>query len=153
MDSYRAIENLIYEYAERIDSGDFEGVAELFRDAEIVAPASTQPVRGYEAVLAMYNGATRRYADGTPRSRHLVTNVAIEVDEEASRASARSYFTVLQATEGLPLQPIIAGSYRDEFLRREGRWRFKRREMLPQLLGDLSQHLLFDAGALNTDKT
>ena len=33
MDDARLIENLIYEYAERIDDGDLAGVAELFRHA------------------------------------------------------------------------------------------------------------------------
>jgi hypothetical protein len=49
------------------------------------------------------------YADGTPRTRHVTTNIAIDADEEAGTAVSRSYFTVLQALPGLPLQPIAAG--------------------------------------------
>lgn len=37
MNDSREIENLIYTYAERIDTGDLEGVAELFRNGEIVS--------------------------------------------------------------------------------------------------------------------
>lgn len=48
------------------------------------------------------------YADGTPRTQHVTTNVAIEVNEQASTAVSRSYVTVLQALPGLPLQPIGA---------------------------------------------
>src|ERR1700722_3446836 len=40
------------------------------------------------------------YADGTPRTRHLVTNTIIEVDESAGRATARSYNTTLQQVPG-----------------------------------------------------
>jgi 3-phenylpropionate/cinnamic acid dioxygenase small subunit len=143
MDSYRAIENLLYRYAELIDAGDLEGVARLFEHGEILAPAAQRGVRGYDAVLALYRNATRIYPDnGTPHTRHLTTNAIIEVDEDAGRASARSYFTVLQAVEGLPLQAIIAGRYHDVFERRDGGWHFLQRRMLPDLLGDLSRHLL-----------
>lgn len=150
MDSYRAIENLIYLYADLIDSGDLKGVAELFRDGEIVAPASENTVKGYDAVLDMYNISTQLHDDGTPKTKHVTTNVIIEVDEADGTALSRSYFTVFQSTDELPLQPIIAGRYRDTFFRgADGRWRFRRREMHPDLLGDLSQHLLFDASTLN----
>jgi hypothetical protein len=37
------------------------------------------------------------YDDGTPRTKHIVTNLAIEVDEDTGTAVSRSYFTVLQA--------------------------------------------------------
>ncbi len=146
MDSYREIENLLYLYAERIDGGDLEGVAELFADAEILAPAMESGVRGYEEVLAMYQTSTRIYEQtGTPCTKHVTTNAIIEVDEGKNSATARSYFTVFQALEGLPLQPVIAGRYHDQFERIAGNWRFKERKMFPDLYGDLSRHLLFDA--------
>jgi len=47
------------------------------------------------------------YDDGTPRTRHVTTNVVIEADEEAGTAVLRAYFTVLQALPGLALQPIV----------------------------------------------
>src|ERR1035441_5507537 len=40
------------------------------------------------------------------RTRHIVTNVVIEVDEQAGTAVSRSYFTALQALPDLALQPI-----------------------------------------------
>ena len=49
MDDYREIENLLYRYAKRVDAGDLEGVAELFRDGCICAPGAVEPVFGYEA--------------------------------------------------------------------------------------------------------
>ena len=42
------------------------------------------------------------------------------------------------------MQPIISGRYRDELRKREGVWQFSRREMHVDLVGDLSQHLLFE---------
>jgi hypothetical protein len=81
------------------------------------------------------------YEDGTPRTKHLVTNIIVEVDEEAGTAAARSYVTALQALPDLPLQPIVSGRYHDRFERRDGRWRFVERRVHIDLVGDVSCHL------------
>jgi uncharacterized protein (TIGR02246 family) len=142
-DPAREIENLIYAYAERIDAGDLAGVAELFRHGRIqVGPGMV--FEGVEQVRGMYDGATRLHDDGTPRTRHVTTNVAVEVDDDAGTAAARAYYTVFQQTDVLPLQPIIAGRYHDSFHRVDGEWCFDTREILVDLTGDLSQHLLFE---------
>lgn len=145
MDSRAAITNLVYGYAERIDDGDFEGVAEILRHAEVTADGNDEVYRGYEAVLGMYTAATRRYEDGTPLTKHVTTNLIIEVDEDGGRATGRSYFTVMQAVPGaLALQPVIAGRYHDSFERVDGTWRFSGRRMIVDLVGDLSRHLLYE---------
>lgn len=142
MSPERHIENLIYRYAELIDDGDFGGVAGLLGRAALQGPDGVEQARGAEAIAAMYRGFTRLYDDGTPATHHVTTNVLIEVVGDS--ATARSYFTVLQAVAGMPLQPIIAGCYRDSFARDGEGWYFTGRQMLPRLLGDLSAHLLQD---------
>ena len=57
----------------------------------------------------------RRYADGTPRTKHVTTNLVIDADEAAGTATARSYFTVLQQVDDHPLEIVIAGRYHDRF--------------------------------------
>jgi 3-phenylpropionate/cinnamic acid dioxygenase small subunit len=136
-----AVANLIYTYAERIDGGDFAGVAELFRHAVVTAEGGDIRNEGVDAVRTMYEQWTRRYDDGTPRTKHVTTNLIIEVDEDPGTATCRSYFTVFQQTAALPLQPIIGGRYHDRFERVDGAWRFTHRHMLTDLVGDLSQHL------------
>jgi ketosteroid isomerase-like protein len=144
-DDHVAITNLVYAYAERIDAGDFDGVAALLADADVSGEGGN-PVRGADAVRAMYERSTRRYDDdGTPKTKHVTTNLVVEVDSVAGRATCRSYFTVLQAVPGeLALQPIIAGRYHDEFERHADAWRFSKRHMIPDLIGDLGHHLLFE---------
>jgi hypothetical protein len=142
-DDVREVESLIYSYAERIDAGDYDGVAELFRHGRIEA-APGVVIEGVDEVRKLYENTTRRYDDGTPRSRHLTTNVSVEVDDDAGTAAARSYYTVLQQTDVLPLQPIISGHYHDTFHQVDGQWWFDTRSMFVDLKGDLSQHLLFD---------
>jgi hypothetical protein len=140
-----AITDLVYAYAERIDSGDFEGVADLLAAAELTAEGTDLRRRGREEVLALYVGTTRRHADGTPRTKHLTTNVVVEVDEAGATASARSYFTVLQAVPGaLALQPVVAGRYADRFEQVDGRWRFSARHLAVDLVGDVGHHLEVD---------
>jgi len=137
-----AILRLIFSYAERIDRGDFAGVGELFADAVIAGPDGRPLARGSEQAQALYERTTRRYEDGTPRTKHLTTNLLVEVDEAASSARARSYFTVLQGLADFPLQPIVAGRYEDRFERAGAAWRFAERRMFVELVGDVSRHLL-----------
>ena len=49
---------------------------------------------------------------------------------------------MFQATEALPLQPIITGRYEDKFERVDGRWRYTEKKFFVDLVGDLSQYLL-----------
>jgi 3-phenylpropionate/cinnamic acid dioxygenase small subunit len=142
-DTAREVENLIYAYAERIDAGDLAGVAELFRHGRMKAGPG-MVFEGSEAVRSMYDSATRLYEDGTPRTQHVTTNVAVQVDEDAGTATSRSYYMVFQQTAVLPLQPIIGGRYHDSFHRVDAEWCFNTREMFVDLTGDLSHHLLFE---------
>lgn len=137
-----AIERLILSYAERIDRGDFAGVGELFADAAIAGPDGAEIARGSEAVRQLYERTTRRYEDGTPRTKHVTSNLIVDTDETRGEARARSYFTVLQALPDFPLQPVVAGRYEDRFERVANRWRFAERRMFVELVGDLSRHLL-----------
>lgn len=141
-DDYFQIQNLIYRYCDRIDRGDFAGLGALFEHAAIYVPAVAQPVRGAKAVEAMYQAFTRVYPEtGTPRTRHVTSNVIIEPDGETA-ARAESYILVHQATPALNLQPIISGRYRDRFERVGGSWRFSERHIEIDLFGNLSAHLL-----------
>ena len=146
-DAAREIENLLYTYAERIDAGDFAGLAELFAHGRILpSPGGSREtaIAGTEAVLAMYRSTTRLYPDGTPRTRHVTSNALIEIEDGGGSARSRSAYTVLQQTDGLPLQPIISGRYHDTFRRIDGCWWFDTRTIFVDLVGDLSHHLLFD---------
>jgi 3-phenylpropionate/cinnamic acid dioxygenase small subunit len=137
--SHRAIENLIATYAELVDDGDFAGLGTLLAHATFTG--SGAPVSGPDAIEKMFQDMLIVYDDGTPRTKHVTTNVIIEADEEAGTAVSRAYFTVLQALPGLSLQPVASGRYRDRFERRDGQWRFAERHVRVDLVGDVSRHL------------
>ena len=112
-DSAREIENLVYTYAERLDAGDLDGVAALFAHGRIAGIEDGPPetvFSGVTGVRKMYEMATRLYEDGTPKTKHLTSNVQIYVDDEAGTAHGRAYYCVTQATPELPLQIIVTGS-------------------------------------------
>ena len=100
---------------------------------------------GRDAIAALYARTTRRYEDGTPRTKHVMTNVMVDVADDGETASSRSYFTVLQAVPGeLALQPVIAGRYRHTYIRLDGRWEVATMHITIDLVGDLGHHMLFD---------
>jgi 3-phenylpropionate/cinnamic acid dioxygenase small subunit len=136
-----AVLNQVYRYAELIDAGDFDGVGDLFAVGSVTSEgAVAQEHHGREAVTAMYADWTRRYEDGTPHTKHVLTNPIVTVS--ADTAVVRSYFTVFQQTDEIALQPIIAGRYRDDFALVDGAWRFVNKHIITDLVGDLSKHLL-----------
>ena len=136
-----AITNLLYTYAERLDAGDLAGVAALFANATFRTDGMPQVVRGSAELLDVYNQTVALY-DGSPCTKHVTTNLIIELGPEANTAHTRSYFTVFQARPPeLPLQAIIAGRYHDRFARIAGAWRFVDRLIFMDLVGDLSRHL------------
>ena len=139
-EAHEAIRNLLGRYCERMDAGDWNGLAELFADAVLMDFDGHEAARGREGALRLYRDGTLTY-DGSPRTRHLTTNSVIEVNEEAGTAEARSSFVVFQATDALALQPIAAGRYRDRFVRRNGTWQFSERAFALDQVGDVSQHL------------
>ena len=136
----RSVENLIARYAELIDGGDFAGLGIMFTDASFGGEGDAA-VHGGPAVERLFRAMVQTYEDGTPRTKHVTTNVQIEVDEGGETASARSYVTVFQALPEHPLQPIVAGRYRDRFVCEAGEWRFADRRFTTDLVGDVSRHL------------
>jgi len=143
-DGTTQVANLIARYAELIDGGDFDGVAELLGDAGVGSGDGSALLTGTKALAGLFTSTTRLYPDGTPGTKHVTTNLLLELDEEAGSGTARSYWTVLQAVPGLPLQPILAGRYHDRFERRDGAWQFTERRYLVDLVGDVSHHMLSD---------
>jgi 3-phenylpropionate/cinnamic acid dioxygenase small subunit len=145
-DSALEITNLIYSYAELLDAGDLNAVAELFAHGRIHGVENGPPetvFSGTAGVRKMYEMAIRIYEDGTPKTRHSTSNVQLFIDETLGTAQSRSYYCVTQAIADLPLQVIVTGHYKDTFHRVDGTWCFDSRTMFVDQLGDVSRHLKF----------
>lgn len=139
-----AIHRLVYRYAELLDQGDFAGVGQLFAGATYraeVAPGKIHEQHSADEIERLLTDIVICYEDGTPRTKHVMTNVIVEPGERS--ATSRTYFTVFQAVPpDLPLQAVIAGRYLDSFAQdAAGQWRFTDRLILTDLRGDLSRHV------------
>jgi hypothetical protein len=143
VDDIDQIRNLLGAYAERLDLGDLDGVAALFARARFGSAERAVPLTGTDQIRHVYDPV--RLYDGIPRTKHLLANTVIEIDVPAATAQARCAFTVLQATPGFALQPILCGRYHDRFRRFADGWWFTERLILPDLRGDLRHH--FGAGS------
>jgi 3-phenylpropionate/cinnamic acid dioxygenase small subunit len=145
-EDWHAIHTLLVTYAEHIDAAEFAEAAAMFEQATYrLDHADRADVSSYQgaAEVEEFMAGTRVHADGTPRTRHVITNVNIELD--GNRATSRCYATVFQQTDELPLQPIASGRYLDRFERVGGTWRFTDRLITGFLLGDRSQHVVWHA--------
>ena len=129
------IRNLLGTYCERVDTADWDGVGELFIDGSLAAADGTVLASGAAAVADFYRQTVKLH-EGSPRTKHIVTNTVLDIDQK--RASARSSYVVLQE-----LQVIVAGRYVDTFERAGERWLWRERRFDIDQLGDVGQHLTF----------
>jgi SnoaL-like domain len=146
------IRNLLGRYCELIDRADYDGVAALFADDAVLAGEDgTVMARGRPAIAGHFRGLVTQH-DGSPRTKHIVADTVLAEEADGSGGmTARSSYVVLQATAGLPLQPIICGRYVDRFLPGDGAdgghgaggggWRWVERRFAADLVGHLSQHI------------
>ncbi len=140
MTSREEILHLINSYTFLLDNGDLEGWAALFEHGEW-GSEDAPLLKGKEQMFEMINNILIVYPDGTPRTRHVVTNVDLNIDDDQGVASCTSYITLLQQIDDRPLQAIFSGEYHDDFERVDGRWRFARRVTKRPFFGDMSAHV------------
>lgn len=134
-DAAEAIRSLVASYGERLDAGDLDGVAALFRNA--TWRSGTRVLSGLAAIRAVYDDVI--LYDGVPSTRHVMGDVVVAVD--GADAASRCSFTVFQARPDFPLQAVLVGRYHDTFACVDGGWEFRERVVHADLLGDLSRHM------------
>src|ERR671919_75185 len=100
------IERLMFSYARCVDRADWDGLAELFAKARVRTNASEDVVDGGDAIAALWRDVNKVHEDGTLRTRHLLTNLMFDIDDEAGHAVVDAYYMVFQQTPRLALQPI-----------------------------------------------
>jgi len=135
-----AILRLMNEYCYRIDAGDLGGFAALFEHGSFgIIGDPTGPDVGADAVLKTLQNVV--LYDGKPQTKHVMSNVQIDVDESGAEARAQCYIIVFQAVPpDFPMQAIFGGHYHDRFAKSGSGWHFLSRDISPDLLGDLSRH-------------
>jgi 3-phenylpropionate/cinnamic acid dioxygenase small subunit len=139
-DDVQAIKNIVFSYAELLDLGDIDGLAKLFTKATVRTDGREQELRGADAVKQLIQRSVHLY-DGIPSTKHVVTNLIVEITADRRSATARSCYTAFQARPELRLQPIIAGRWHDRLERDDDGWHIVERVIHVDLVGDLGFHI------------
>src|SRR5829696_3141741 len=127
--SERQIEDLLHLYAELMDDGRFADAAELFADAQIQRSGADGPVISPgTGLLEYWTSRIPLHEDGTPRTKHIISNVVVGVDDAAGTATSRCYYTVLRPDPEGGVRIATSGRYHDRFVHDGGRWRFAFRD-------------------------
>ena len=144
------IRNLLFRYAEAIDAGDIAALRDLFEHAVITLDGDATwrgRLAGGDDVQPGPWRATA-HGGGPKGTKHIVSNVIVDIDAGGETATTRSTFLVVQATDSMLLQPIISGRYHDGFRRIDGAWRFTSRRYIVDLVGNAAPLLDIGAGEL-----
>ena len=144
MDSYRKIENLIYEMTWMLDNErEEEMIRTLMKDCMHVTPPNMNLMPAIDQAEWAAKAHKRWGPDERNQTQHQISNLHIELDEEAGVAKTRCYLTIMQAVPqvGFPLQPIFCGTYHDTFKRDEsGRWYYATHRLDTDLVGEACNH-------------
>jgi hypothetical protein len=133
-----SIRSLILSYGSFIDEGDIDSVVALFAHASIISTDGTL-YTGRTVLRRLWSDGLQLH-EGSPRTRHLITNIEVQIDDSGVAATARSCVTVLQELPAFPLQVIVAGRHYDAFEKIQDVWRFRERRDIRDLTGDLRHH-------------
>jgi uncharacterized protein (TIGR02246 family) len=120
-----AIREVLAEYCFRLDDGRFTEMAALFTEDGTWDTAFGKAT-GRAAIAELASSLRTRAEQPRPRAVHLVTNIAITLDD--ARAQVRSNWMAMQNS---PQGPRLGsgGAYVDEMVRADGRWLFRHRKI------------------------
>lgn len=126
------IRELFAAYGRTLDSRDFAAFGALYaRDSEYVGGGASGTARGPEEIAALLERLITTNASGA--NLHTYSNESITVNGDTATGTSRGQFYVQDANGGP--QPLIFATYRDEFVREDGRWKFRRREVIGDIPG------------------
>jgi 3-phenylpropionate/cinnamic acid dioxygenase small subunit len=137
------IQDFTHRYASLVDTGNFDGLGEIFRHGRIRTRDEKGVERqwvGRDEIRKVFIDTVRTW-DGIPRTKHLVTNLSVTVDASGRNAVSHSYYTVLHEPPGGAVHIVIAGRYEDTFERLDGSWQLVDRFVHSDLFGGLGSHM------------
>jgi uncharacterized protein (TIGR02246 family) len=133
LEAREQIRELFTAYGRTLDNRDFRGFAQLFaRDSEYVGGGDLGVARGPQAIaLALENVIS---ANATGANLHVYSNEQINITgPDTATAQSRGAFYVQNETGG-PMALMFA-TYNDEFVREDGKWKFRLRRVIGDIPG------------------
>ena len=128
-----AIRELFTSYGRTLDGRDFKAFGQLFsKDSEYVGGGAMGASHGPDEIAAALEKVITTNASGA--NLHVYSNERINVTGgDTATALSRGAFYV-QDEKGGP-KPLMWATYKDEFVREAGIWKFKRREVIGDIPG------------------
>ena len=128
-----AIRETMAAYCHALDACRFADVAGLFAE-DAVWTTDYGEAKGRKAIEELFRSVVPVKGEG-PQRKHYITNIIIKVDGD--RASSVSDYLVVRE-KGSDLIPVMGGTYRDQWVREHGTWRFARKELQHDIAGDMA---------------
>ena len=128
LEDREAIRALLVAYASALDNRDFAGFEQLWaRDSEFLG-GGTNSAKGPAAIRDLLRGLLTKNGSSTPgRDFHLVMNQTIDVAGDTATGFSRGTWVSTNAENRL--QVTIIANYYDQFVKEDGRWKFKRHQI------------------------
>ena len=123
-----AIRALLVSYASTLDNRDFAGFEQLWaKDAEFSGGAGNV-AKGPVAIRDLLRGLLSKNGAPVPgKDFHLVMNQTVDLTGDTATGFSRGTWVTTNAENRL--QVTIIANYYDQFVREDGRWKFKRHQI------------------------
>ena len=123
-----AIRALLVSYARTLDERDFDGFQQLWATDAEFSGGPGNAAKGPKAIRDLLQGLLKVNAAPTPgRDFHLVMNQTIEVTGDTATGFSRGTWVVTDPDTKMRIS--IIANYYDQFVREDGRWKFKRHQI------------------------
>ena len=128
LEAREAIRALLVAYASTLDNRDFAGFEQLWaKDSEFLGGGGNN-AKGPAAIRDLLRGLLTKNGSPTPgRDFHLVMNQTVDVTGDTATGFSRG--TWVSTNTQNQLQVSIIANYYDQFVKEDGRWKFKRHQI------------------------
>jgi len=133
---------LVFEYCQLVDTAQFDALSELLEHCTLL-DADNKTIAKGAAIGDFYRKIIRLDPkSGTPGTLHIAH--ALHLIGQGEEVECQANFFVLQKNQHQSADVIISGQYRSVFDRSDkqlGQFRFRKHQIIPTHIGDLSRHL------------
>jgi uncharacterized protein (TIGR02246 family) len=122
---------LMSTYGATLDRRDFAAFGQLFAEDATYGGTAGTPTKGRAAIQEMLEKAITSNTSNLPKpNSHLFFNPSIQIDGDRATAQSKGAYTVPDQAPNQAFkatQLIFFITYKDTFVRRDGRWVFQQR--------------------------